>query len=111
MAKVIEEQIREKLEKEFQPEFLELVNESHMHSVPKGSETHFRALIVSTRFEGLSRVARQRLVHETLAYELKNGVHAFSQKTMTPAEWAEANEQVEMSSPPCLGGSLHDSEE
>jgi BolA family transcriptional regulator, general stress-responsive regulator len=97
------ETIQTKLEKEFAPTFIELLNESHMHSVPKNSETHFRLLLVSEKFVGASRVQRSRLVYDCLKEELAGGVHALAQRTYTPEEWAEMNETVEMSSPPCFG--------
>ena len=50
--------IEAKLRDAFAPAHLEVVNESHMHSVPKGSETHFKVVVVSDRFEGLSPVKR-----------------------------------------------------
>ncbi len=102
------ERIHRSLTAAFQPTFLDLVNESHLHSVPKGSETHFRLVLVSTAFEGKSRVQRARLVHEALESELKSGVHALTQRLHTPDEWAEMNEAVEVASPPCLGGSKAD---
>lgn len=104
----MEDRIRAKLESAFDPNYLELVNESDMHSVPPGSETHFRVLLVSERFNGMTRVARARLVHEVLADELKSGVHALSHRTLSPEEWQKAGGQLEMQSPPCLGGSKHD---
>jgi BolA protein len=48
---------------------------------------HFRALIVSPRFEGLSRVARQRLVYAALAEEMKREIHALAMQTLTESEW------------------------
>lgn len=104
----MEQKIRSKLEEAFAPLYLELENESRKHSVPPGSETHFRVLVVSERFNGLNRVQRSRLVHEILADELKSGVHALSQRPLSPQEWREASGQVQMQSPPCLGGSKHD---
>jgi len=108
MAGTMETRMREKLTRVFEPVRLELVNESHMHAVPKGSETHFRLLLVAEKFQGLSRVARGRLVHEALSEELRQGVHALSHRTMTPEEWRAAGESVEMVSPDCLGGSKRD---
>lgn len=105
MSGPMESKIRTKLEAEFQPVYLELENESHRHSVPQGSESHFRLFLVSAKFEGLSRIARQRLVNEALKDEFASGLHALTQKTMTPMEWSEAG-VVEMSSPPCYGGSM-----
>ena len=62
----------------FQPSHLEVINESNMHNVPKGSETHFKVVVVSDSFEGLSLVKRHRAVNEVLAQELQSGVHALS---------------------------------
>lgn len=108
MAGALETRIREKLEAEFQPIHMELENESHRHNVPPGSETHFKLLLVSARFENLSRVARQRLVNEALKSEFQSGgLHALTLKTLTPFEWSEAG-VVEVSSPPCYGGSKNE---
>jgi BolA protein len=51
----------------------------------------------------MGRVDRHRLVHDTLAEELKGGVHALTVTLRTPSEWA-GDSHVEVS-PPCLGGS------
>lgn len=100
----IEKRILHKISTSFSPVHVEVVNESHQHSVPVNSETHFKVLVVSARFEGLSRIARQRLVHEVLIEELKTGVHALTQRTLTPAEW-EREGAASFVSPPCHGGS------
>lgn len=86
------------------PVHLEVVNESHMHSVPANSETHFRVTVVSDRFEGQLPVARHRLVNGILRDELASGVHALALHTRTPDEWFEQGGAVP-DSPPCLGGS------
>ncbi len=100
----LEKQLRTKLEAAFAPLHMELANESHMHSVPRNSETHFKLVLVSARFDGLSRIARQRLVNETIAAELAGGVHAFTQRTLTPEEW-EKGKAAGFESPDCHGGS------
>ena len=46
--------IRDKLTKQFAPSHLEILNESYMHNVPKGSETHFKVVVVSNNFENTS---------------------------------------------------------
>ena len=100
---IIEERIRTKLSEAFEPAHLAVVNESNEHNVPPGSETHFMIVVVSEQFEGMSRISRQRKIYEVLDQELKDGVHALSQRTYSPAEWKKLNEQV-IASPPCLGG-------
>ncbi len=101
----IESRIRAKLAAAFAPEHIELENESHTHSVPKNSETHFKLVLVSRIFEGLSRVARQRKVYDVLKDELApGGVHALTQKVFSPSEWTtDAADSFE--SPACRGGS------
>lgn len=49
----IEKAITEALTKNLSPVHLEVINESYMHNVPKGAETHFKVLVVSSRFESL----------------------------------------------------------
>jgi BolA protein len=82
--------IREKLERAFEPVELEIVDESAHHAGHSGAqpegETHFRLKIISTRFDGLSRVQRQRAVHAELADELASRVHALSLTTLAPGE-------------------------
>jgi stress-induced morphogen len=106
----IEVKMREKLQAAFSPVHFEIENESHKHSVPKNSETHFRVVIASDKFTGLSRVARQRLVHEVLSMELKagggsGGIHALTQRLLTPQEWETAGGAADFQSPDCHGGS------
>ena len=82
--------IRAKLTARFAPMRLAIVDESHRHAGHAGArpegETHFTVRIVSAAFDGLGRVARQRLVYQTLADELATRVHALSLTTLSPAE-------------------------
>jgi len=84
------ETIRRKLESAFAPQMLEIVDESEKHrghaGYRDGGESHFRVEIVSTAFEGKSRLDRQRAINEALAEELAGPIHAFSVKAKTPAE-------------------------
>ncbi|MCA9634412.1 MAG: BolA family transcriptional regulator [Myxococcales bacterium] len=86
------------------PAHLEVINQSHQHSVAPGSETHFKVVIVAEGFAGEMLVARHRRVHALLADELAGGVHALSIEALTPAQW-EARGGAIRPSPPCLGGS------
>jgi BolA protein len=95
--------IEKKLAEAFQPVHLEVINESAMHSVPPGSETHFKVVVVSPVFDGLGLVDRHRRVNEALRDELRAGVHALGIRALTPAQWDEG--QRALPSPPCLGGS------
>ena len=89
----VEAHLREKLT----PEVLEVVNESHMHSVAKGSETHFKVVIVSALFEGVNAVKRHQLVYGALGDLMskkpsQGGIHALAITSRTPAEWAASPE-------------------
>jgi len=86
------------LTKAIGPEKLDVIDESHLHAghagAREGGESHFRLVIVADAFEGLSRVARQRLVNSVLKEELAGPVHALAMKTLTPAEAAAAADAV-----------------
>jgi len=103
--RIVEEQLRRKLVEAFAPVHLELENESDMHNVPEGAESHFRMVLVSAAFRDLSLLDRQRKVQEVLAEEIAGPVHAFTQRTYTPEEWEKAKNEEPPKSPECLGGS------
>jgi BolA protein len=99
-----QQSIQEKLTLALQPTHLDVENESRMHNVPAGSETHFKVVVVSDVFEGLGLVDRHRRVNVALADELKAGLHALTIRALTPAQWT-AEGAPGFDSPPCLGGS------
>lgn len=103
----VQEIIENKL-KTIEPMHMEVINESHMHSVPKNSETHFKVIVVSSHFEGKTRIHRHRRLNELLKEEMAGPIHALSLKLYTPQEWKELDNMVLMS-PDCRGGSLIDS--
>ena len=82
--------MRRKLTERFRPVRLDIVDDSQRHAghagAQPGGETHFDVTIVSDAFAGINRVARQRLVYETLAAEIAGGVHALALRTLTPQE-------------------------
>ena len=90
----IAETITRKLTERFAPTRLDITDDSARHAghighsggAGQGGETHFTVTIVSATFAGMCRVARQRLVYETLADELKGGVHALALTTLSPGE-------------------------
>ena len=86
----VAETIRVKLTERLAPTRLVVLDESHRHAghagARPGGETHFKLTVVSAAFAGLNRVARQRLVYQTLSEELASGVHALSLTTTTPDE-------------------------
>ena len=98
----VEDDIIEKLQSALQPQHLEVINESHKHNVPPGSESHFKVVVVCDEFRGKMLVARHRIVNKVLAEELQAVIHALALHTLTPEEWAEKGEAP--ASPPCMGG-------
>jgi len=82
--------IRTKLTERLAPIRLDIIDESYRHSGHQGArpggETHFSVTIVSAAFVGQTRVARQRLVYQTLTEELATRVHALSLTTLAPNE-------------------------
>jgi len=51
-----------------------------------GDGQHFQAVIVSTAFEGKSRVQRHQLVYKALGDRMREEIHALSMQTLTPEE-------------------------
>lgn len=94
--------IEAKLLQAFATEHLHVENESHMHNVAPGSESHFKVTIVSRSFDDLMLIKRHRWVNQILADELQQ-IHALALHTLTPAEWLEREGKVQ-SSPHCRGG-------
>jgi BolA protein len=82
--------IERKLSARFAPTRLEITDDSAQHAghagARAGGETHFSVVLVSPVFAGMGRVARQRLVYETLADEFVGGVHALALTTLAPDE-------------------------
>ena len=100
----VQRSIERKIGASLTPSHLEVINESHMHSVPPGSESHFKLVIVSPAFEDLSLVQRHQKVNRILSDELKGRIHALSMETLTAAEWERRSGKT-MASPLCHGGS------
>ncbi len=94
--------IENKLTETLAPEFLDVINESHMHSGP-ATESHYKVVAVSKAFEGKMLIARHRMINAALADELQQ-IHALALHTMTPNEYFEKAGKV-ADSPQCEGGS------
>ena len=103
----IQRNIEEKLLKHFDPEHLEVINESHMHNVPVGSESHFKVIMVAASFEGERLIKRHRAINAVLKQQLANDIHALALHTYTQSEWQKSFGDVPKS-PNCMGGSKKD---
>ena len=55
-----------------------------------GGGDHFRAEVVSDRFEGLSRIQQHKLIYDVFGDEVGGAIHALSIKTQTPSPAGEA---------------------
>ncbi len=101
-----EQEIANRVREACAVEHLEVLNESHMHSVPPNSETHFKVVLVSPDFEGLRKVARHQKIYAVVQDMMQQGLHALALHTYTPDEWQEKGSAP--ASPDCMGGSKHD---
>ena len=97
-------QIEEKLKNWASFLYLEVINESYMHSVPDDAETHFKVVAVTQEFSGKSKVARHQQVYKLLAEEMSGPVHALALHLYSPDEWSKSTPV----SPQCMGGSKSD---
>lgn len=96
--------IQQKICSELPNIHLDIQNESHMHNVPAGSESHFRVVVVSEEFASMNLVSRHRTINKILKDELSGSVHALALHTFTPDEWKQRGESA-TTSPECRGGS------
>ena len=75
----VEQRLRERLA----PTALEVIDESAEHAGHGGANaegfgSHFRVRIASPMFEGKTRVAKHRLVYDSLQIFIDNGAHAIA---------------------------------
>ena len=83
----------------FSPSVLKIVNESYMHNVPEGSESHFKLVIVSDEFKNLSNVKRHQEVYKVLG-EVMQYIHALSIHSFDNEEYK--NNPMILDSPNCV---------
>ena len=88
----VTESLRAKLTAAFSPSLLQIDDDSARHAghagAREGGESHFNVVIAAAAFEGVARVARQRMVYAAVAEELAGPVHALSVKALAPSERA-----------------------
>jgi acid stress-induced BolA-like protein IbaG/YrbA len=56
-------------------------------------DTHFEALVVSERFEGLRTLQRHQVIYGALGPRMGREIHALSIQAYSPAEWLDARGQ------------------
>lgn len=81
--------IETRLRASLDPADMTLVDDSARHAGHAGAASgggHFNVRIVSSRFSGLGRVARHRLVYDSLSDLMRNAIHALAIEALTPEE-------------------------
>ncbi len=87
------ETIRTRLETSLDADHVRVEDDSALHAGHLGAQGgggHYRVTVVSARFEGLSRVAAQRLVYQALGEFMTTDIHALEMRTLTPEQWSAA---------------------
>ncbi|OON37530.1 BolA family transcriptional regulator [Izhakiella australiensis] len=102
---MIREQIDAKLRAAFDPQHLEVIDESYRHNVPAGAESHFKIVIVSEHFVDQRFLQRHRAIYSELAEEMAGSVHALALHTYTAKEWEGLQDRVP-ASPNCRGAGI-----
>lgn len=97
----MQQHVEQKLYTAFEPAHLEVINESYQHNVPPGSESHFKVVLVSEKFENKRMVGRHREIYAILADELAGDIHALALHTYTLSEWRELTDKA-LNSPACV---------
>lgn len=83
------ERIRAALQAAFQPQALEVVDDSHKHAGHAGARDgrgHFAVKIVSPAFAGMAPLARHRAVYAAMGEMMQTDIHALQIVAKTPEE-------------------------
>lgn len=85
---VTAQRLHDTLRAALHPAALEVQDDSHLHAGHAGAREgrHFTVRITSEAFDGLSRVARHRLVYDAARPLIAEGIHALAIVARTPAE-------------------------
>ena len=84
-----EEQIRERLQRAFDPLELMIRDQSQLHIGHEGARDgkgHFDVTVVSQAFAGVNRVQRHRMVYDALRDLLESDIHALRINAYAPSE-------------------------
>lgn len=91
---MIDSEIEDRVRQSLAASSVVLENESDLHvghAGARGGGQHFRLTIVSSKFAGLSRIARHRLVYHSLADLMQHRIHALAIVALTPEEATRAD--------------------
>jgi BolA protein len=86
----VQREIEQRLRETLDAVHVAVEDESRLHAGHGATGGHYRAIVVSERFAGLSRVAAQRLVFAALGEWMDGPIHAFAVRTFTPEQWRDA---------------------
>ncbi|NBO38051.1 BolA family transcriptional regulator [bacterium] len=101
MKKNLKSTIEDILNQSIAPVYLHVDDESWQHGGGPEAQSHFKVIVVSEKFSGLKLLARHRQIQSTLADVIMQ-IRALSLHTLTPEEWASANENnTNFRSPGC----------
>lgn len=81
--------IRSRLAATFMPQMCQLDDESALHAGHAGAASgggHYRLHIVSSQFEGQTRINRHRLVYDCLRDMMHTEIHAIAITALAPSE-------------------------
>jgi BolA protein len=106
-SKTRQKSLEKKIQEALAPSELTIVNQSGDHGRPLEAETHFQVVIISSKFDGLTRVRREQWVQSLLAEERQQGLHALSLVCWTPEE-QKAKRHLTTEVPACLGRNHED---
>ena len=81
-----------KIKKQLVVSHLEIIDESHLHAGHSGARpegnSHFKAIVVSADFDGISRIKRHQMIYSILKDEMKSHIHALAITALTPQEYS-----------------------
>lgn len=89
MTQAVVSRIHERLVDAFQPELIEIHDDSALHAGHAGAREgggHYRLRIVSSAFAGKGTVARHRMIYQALGDMMKKDIHALAIKANTAEE-------------------------
>lgn len=79
---LVSAEIRERLERRFSPQEIEVIDESEKHighaGYQEGGQSHFRVRMKAAELSGMTRLARHRAVHAALGADLISRIHALA---------------------------------
>ncbi len=88
------ETIRQKLNAEFNPQVLEIIDHSAAHAGHVGARSgggHYHVTIVAEAFTGKNLVQRHQLIYKALGDMMKTEIHALGINALSPSEETKGN--------------------